>query len=197
MTPSPGPEELSEAKRGIMKKAAQLFAQKGYGSVGTAEIGTVTGYGKGALYNHIRSKEDLLIAIMTTYLRDLLNGAQIILDTETDTEGRIRALSYRLVEAVVQNNAEMTVCFREVHALSPDRRREVLRLHGDYFRLWERVVNEGRDTGSMRALDADELKALLGMYFYSFLWIGPSREGDIESLAGKFADLVMRASRQI
>lgn len=176
-----------------MKAAARLFAQKGYGSVGTAEIGQVTGYGKGALYHHIHSKEDLLVDIMTVYLHDLLEDARAIIAAHPQTEARIHALSASLMEAVVQDNAEMTVCFREVHALSPDRRRDVLRLHGDYFRLWEQVVNAGRDTGGLRAIDADELKALLGMYFYSFLWIGPAREGDIESLSQKFANLVLRA----
>lgn len=188
--------ELSDAKRNIMKKAAHLFAQKGYGSVGTAEIGMVTGYGKGALYHHIHSKEDLLVDIMTVYLRELLCEAEGIIASETDVSKRIHALSMGLMEAVVQNNAELTVCFREVHALSSERRREVLRLHGDYFRLWERVVNDGRDSGTLRALDADELRALLGMYFYSFLWVGSSREGDIEALSCKFTNLVLLACKQ-
>ena len=195
MKPQARRDEISEARRGIMKKAALLFAQKGYGSVGTAEIGQVTGYGKGALYHHIQSKEDLLVDIMTVYLRDLLEDARAIIAAQPDATLRIHALSTSLMEAVVQDNAEMTVCFREVHALSPDRRRDVLRLHGDYFRLWEQVANDGRDAGRLRAIDADELKALLGMYFYSFLWIGPAREGDIESLSHKFAELVMRACK--
>lgn len=188
--------QITDMKRAIMKESARLFAEKGYGSVGTAEISAVTGHGKGALYHHIHSKEDLLLDIMTVYLRDLLDDAELTIAQQASAAARIHALSFSLIQAVVQDNAEMTVCFREVHALSPDRRRDVLRLHGDYFRLWERVMNEGRDAGELRALDADELKALLGMYFYSFLWIGPAQAGDIESLADKFAGLVLTASRR-
>lgn len=191
--PTPEP---SDRKRAIMKTAADLFARKGYGGVGTAELCAATGYGKGALYHHIRSKEDLLLDIMTVYLRELLADAEAILAQEAEAEARIQGLSLSLMRAVVQDNAQMTVCFREVHALSPDHRRGVLRLHGDYFRLWERMMNEARDAGQLRSVDADEIKGLLGMYFYSFLWIGPGREGDIEALAAKFSDLVLGACRR-
>ncbi|MEQ5829446.1 MULTISPECIES: TetR/AcrR family transcriptional regulator [Sulfitobacter] len=196
MTAQAQPRPISESKRSIMKTAAQLFAEKGYGSVGTAELGAATGHGKGALYHHIRSKEDLLLDIMTLYLHDLLAEAGTILSSDEDAESRIRALSLSLMQAVVQDNAEMTVCFREVHALSPERRRDVLRLHGDYFRLWELVMNEARDAGRLRPVDPDELKAMLGMYFYAFLWVGPQRAGDIEALAAKFSGIVLRACRK-
>ena len=34
-----------------------LFAKKGYNGVGVAEIGAASGFGRGALYHHIESKE--------------------------------------------------------------------------------------------------------------------------------------------
>lgn len=185
---------LSPAKRKIMKTAAKLFAEKGFGSVGTAEICSATGYGKGALYHRIASKEELLLDIMTVYLEDLLEDTRKMLRETPDFTQRIHAMSLSLMQAVIQDNAEMTVCFREVHALALDKRRRVLRLHGDYFRLWEGVMNEARNAGVARPVDADELKGLLGIYFYSFLWIGPERIGDIETLAKKFGELVLRSA---
>jgi TetR/AcrR family transcriptional regulator, cholesterol catabolism regulator len=194
-TLSTPPDAISRTTRQIMKAVAPLFAERGYGAVGTAEICAVSGYGKGALYHHIGSKETLLYNIMTVYMRDLLEDAAAVVATIADTEARVQALSLGLMQAVIQTNAEMTVCFREVHALSPDKRRDVLRLHGDYYRLWERVANEARDAGVFRAVDSDELKGLLGMYFYSFLWVSSARVGDIEALAAKFAGIVLRACR--
>jgi AcrR family transcriptional regulator len=189
------PIQISDTTRRIMKDVAPLFAARGYDAVGTAEICSVSGYGKGALYHHIGSKESLLYNIITVYMQDLLVNAAAIVARTRDAEERVRALSLGLVEAVVLTNAEMTVCFREVHALSDDKRRSVLKLHGDYFRLWESVVNDARDAKVFRAIDSEELKGLLGMYFYSFLWVSPSRVGDIEALANKFSGLVLRACR--
>ena len=52
-------KQTEQAKK-ITKVAASLFAQKGYNGVGVAEIGAASGFGRGTLYHHIESKEDLL-----------------------------------------------------------------------------------------------------------------------------------------
>ncbi|MBO0904253.1 TetR/AcrR family transcriptional regulator [Jiella sonneratiae] len=184
---------LSDTKRKIMKTAAELFAGEGYGSVGTSQISEATGYGKGALYYHIRSKGDLLYDIMTIYLEDLLSEARQILAEKRHVKERVYALSESILRAVVEDKAEMTVCFREVHALEDTRRRSVLRLHGAYLGIWRQVTDDAAREGDFRPLDNDELKALMGMYFYSFLWIGNDRTADIPALAAKFSGIIMRA----
>lgn len=184
---------ISDNKRRIMKISAELFAERGYGGVGTSEIGQATGFGKGALYHHIRSKEDLLFDIMTVYMQDLLQNAKSVLAAEKDTRARIKALSEALMRAVVQDKAQMTVCFREVHALSEEKRRTVLRLHGDYYRIWKTVVADATASGEFRRVTSVELKGLLGMYFYSFLWISDEEAADIDAIARKFAGIVLRA----
>lgn len=188
-------KQISNTMRRIMKDVAPLFAERGYNGVGTAEICSASGYGKGALYHHIGSKEELLYNIMTVYMQDLLADAHATVANITDTEERVHALSLGLMQTVVQTNAEMTVCFREVHALSDFKRRSVLRLHSDYFCIWESVMNDAHDAKVFRPIDTDELKGLLGMFFYSFLWVSSRRGDDSAALADKFAGLVMRACR--
>ena len=56
----------------IQKIAADLFATRGYRAVGVAEIGEAVGLGRGALYYHISSKEDLLFNIAVRYIEDLV-----------------------------------------------------------------------------------------------------------------------------
>jgi TetR/AcrR family transcriptional regulator, cholesterol catabolism regulator len=184
---------ISDARRRIMKIAAELFSRKGYGSVGTNEIGEATGYGKGALYYYIRSKGDLLHDIMTIYLRDLIHEARQIVAQNDGVKERVMLLSESLMRAVVEDNAEMTVCLREVHALEEDQRDRVLALHGAYLQIWRQVMEDAHVTGDFRPLDADELKGLLGMYFYSFLWLSSDRAKDVPDLARKFAGIVLRS----
>ena len=109
---------ISRAKREIMQKAADLFAERGFGSVGISEVGEVAGLGKGALYYHINSKEELLYSIMTDYIIQLIAAGHRILETETNTRRRIVALSESFMATMFQSRAAMTVCFREVHSLA-------------------------------------------------------------------------------
>lgn len=191
---TPRPDELSESKRMIMEVAAKLFADKGFGSVGISEVGEVAGFGKGALYYHIKSKEDLLFDIMTVYMVELINAARAIEISGASVPDRVRALSQSFMEIMFASRPEMTVCFREVHALNEAKRKGVLGLHAEYQDIWMRVFQDGARQGVLRPLSKIEVKALLGMYFYSFLWIKGDGALTIDVIAGNFADLTLRAA---
>lgn len=186
---------VSETKRMIMAKAAQLFADKGYGGVGISEVGEAVDLGKGALYYHIRSKEDLLYDIMTVYMMDLIAAGEAIAESELSASARLSALSNSFMSIMFANRAAMTVCFREVHALGEDRRRGVLRLHSDYLDIWSRILSEGAESGEFRPVTRMETKALMGMYFYSFLWVRTDGAASVDAIAAMFADLTRRAVR--
>ncbi len=185
--------EISNTKRRIMTRAAVLFAEHGFGSVGISQVGEAAGLGKGALYHHIGSKEDLLYVIMTDYMTGLIASAEQVLQETDDTTERVHRLSRSFMDTVFTNKAQMIVCFRESHSLGAERRQKVLGLHADYQRIWERTFADGVRRGECSEVSRLECKALLGMYFYSFLWVrrgGPASSTDI---ANDLASIVMRA----
>ncbi len=184
---------IPPAKRAIMAKAARLFADKGYGSVGISEVGEVAGLGKGALYYHIGSKEELLYSIMTDYMQQLNNAANAILDEVSDTRERIEKLSASFMSTMFKSRAAMTVCFREVHSLGLEKRDRVMQLHADYQRIWERTYADGVARGECREVSRLETKALLGMYFYAFLWVRLEGPATSDQIARDFADIVLAA----
>lgn len=179
-------------RRLIMATAAELFAEKGYGSVGIAEVGDAAGFGKGALYHHIGSKEALLFDIMTTYMIDLISHAQEILNTVTSPTARIQALSRSFMRIMFSSRSEMTVCFREVHSLGEERRKDVISLHSRYQEVWTGVFVQAHQGGGLE-ISRTEGKALLGMYFYSFLWVKRSDEASLDAIADAFSGIVLRA----
>ncbi|MFN4100613.1 MAG: TetR/AcrR family transcriptional regulator, partial [Pararhodobacter sp.] len=48
----------------LLAAAAQLFRQQGYAATTVREIGAATGLLSGSLFHHVRSKEDILFAVM-------------------------------------------------------------------------------------------------------------------------------------
>jgi AcrR family transcriptional regulator len=189
-------DEISETKRHIMTQAAALFAEKGYGSVGISEIGEVADFGKGALYYHIGSKEELLFDIMTDYMIDLNDAAKKILLDVKDNKERVIELSRSFLGIMFRSRSEMTVCFREVHALGEEKRKEVLAMHAQYQDVWIRVLKDGNAAGDFQPMPKLQLKALLGMYFYSFLWVKANGPVSLKSIADSFADIVLRAVKR-
>jgi AcrR family transcriptional regulator len=158
-----------------------------------AELGDAVGLGRGALYYHISSKEELLFGIVVRYIENLVIFGNGVLQQELDPRLRIRRLSQYLMRVVAQNLPEMTVCFREVDALTGQRRKLVSDLHQQYQDVWTRTLKDGEEKGLFRALPVVAIKGILGMYFYSFLWFKPDGKQSSDEVADIFAEMVLRS----
>ena len=176
----------------IRAQAATLFAQRGFNAVGVSELCEATGLGRGALYYHIKSKEDLLYDISTRYIRELISNSRDIAAAELDPVERIRKLSRCIMDVVYTHTAEMTVCFREIHAFSGERYREVLQLHMDYQQIWVDTLAMGASQGAFREIPKVTVKGIMGMFFYSFMWLKPVGNQNADGVADAFSDLIIR-----
>src|SRR5688572_2931069 len=101
-----------DQKANIRVQAAKLFARNGYDATGIQELSEAVGLGRGALYHHIGSKEQLLFDIITMAVIDVVEEAEALLDEPLEPEDKVRALSHLMMATVADNLAEWTVFFR-------------------------------------------------------------------------------------
>ncbi len=57
-------QQKEQTRRTLLREGRRLFASRGYGAVGLAEIVRAAGVTKGALYHHFDSKADLFRAVL-------------------------------------------------------------------------------------------------------------------------------------
>ncbi len=176
----------------ILSAAARLFAERGYHAVGMTEIQDAVALKRGALYHHIRSKEDLLYDISRQYISELLLRGQHVMKDVRDPRERVRVLGRDLILKIASHQAELIVCFREVHALGEERYADVMKSHVKYEKLWRDTFAEGSDIGCFRPFDSIVLKGMLGMYFYSYLWIRPGGPQGPSAIADRLNELALR-----
>lgn len=179
------------SKGRIFKVAAELFATRGFHATGMADLEKATGLGRGALYYHISSKEELLFEIISRYLRRLLIEGEALLATPMPAEARFRRYSGVVMTAIVDHLAELTVCFRETHSVVGERQAELLDLHRQYERIWSDILKIGVAEGVFQSADSLAVKAILGMHHYSYLWIRPGGRRTPEDIASFFCDLTL------
>lgn len=192
MSKNRAPVELPPRER-ILKTAAELFAARGFHGVGIAELGDAVGLGRGALYHHIRSKEDLLYDISRGYIADLAAHAEGVISGNGTPGERLELLGNYLVQMIANRQSELTVCFREAQSLTGERHVEVMALHARYEGAWKHLMREGEQQGMFRPYDPVVLKGLLGMYFYSYLWMKPSGRIGPKAIADRFNLIALRA----
>ncbi len=157
------------------------------------ELSNAVGLGRGALYHYISSKEELLYDISRLYMSKLVEFATQIVRVEPDHRKRLQELGKNLLITIITHRCELTVCFRESHLLTEEWGEEVSRLHAEYEYVWRQVLQEGAKAGVFRPFDSLRLKGVLGMFFYSYIWIDQKGPQSPEEIADVFNDMALKA----
>jgi len=184
-------DETTQRER-ILKVAARLFAENGFHAVSMRDLCDEAGLGRGAIYYHIKSKEDLLYDISRNYMQELIDEGLQIMDENPSAVQRIEQLGHSLIKKISECQTQLTVCFREVRSLTEHRLVEVMGLHKKYEDIWGQTLREGAKNGIFCAYDSILLKSILGMYFYSYVWIKPEGRLSAESIANRFNEVALR-----
>jgi AcrR family transcriptional regulator len=176
----------------LVEAATRLFAERGYHGTGVADLGRAVGLGRGALYHHMRSKEDLLAEISIRHVREMVAAGEEILASELTPPEKLRALSRRLMRTIAENLDEVTVFFHEVNNLSGAAKDEVIQRRDRFEAIWRTILDEGVEQGCFRAGGGLLTKGLLGMHNYSYVWIDPEGSLTPEEIADIFCDTLLR-----
>lgn len=134
--------ETQKANRraSLLAAAARLFAERGFASVSTVEIGEAAGVSGPALYRHFASKDAVLEELLLDASRRLLAGGQEIIAEGGDPADLLgRLIAFHLDFATTAPDI-IRIQDRELPQLRPDANTEVRHLQRLYVQEWDRVL---------------------------------------------------------
>ena len=161
----------NDLREQILSTAKSLFIQQGYHGLAMRQISEALGVSKAALYYHFKDKEELFLAILTSYLNDIETLLDHILAEQVSDRERIRMF----VESVLRQQAEQRAVIRlasqEMAQLSDKARKDFAKLYQQKFiGKLALIYKQGVEAGEFRPLQAEVATwALMGImypYFY-------------------------------
>jgi len=184
------PEDLRSR---ILSRSADLFAARGYHATGLTELLDEVGVARGGFYHHFKSKEEVLLEIVSGTINRILVSSSAIVDQQLDPDTTLRMLCDDLSQAIITNQPGFVVFLREYSALGLEAKERVLALRRSYLDRWEGVLEDGARTGRFVARATPYTEGILGMWIYSFAW----NRGPVEpaTIAADLADFVLRGVR--
>jgi AcrR family transcriptional regulator len=174
----------------VIRVATEIFARKGYHATGVQEIGEAAGIARGALYYHIRSKDDLLSEILTRYLLEAVAAARAAVAGVSDPVDQLRTLARLHLRQVQLQLAENTIWQRETHVLSGELAQKVNRIRDEYEEIWGEILQRGVDEGRLKLAEPIVRKGIIGMIGYTYMWLRPG-ELTPEEVADRLMDVVL------
>ncbi len=185
----------------IRAAAFAQFAERGYPVVTVRDIMKACGLTQGALYNHFKSKDELLHDIIASTQGELERICQQALAGAGDDPGAQLAAFVRVyVVRHCRLRIEALVANREIGWLGADRVADIRRsrrairdiLVGILVHGVERGVFDPPQVDGRRDLKAIAM-ALLDQCTHVSMWYGPGGELGEEQMARLYADMALRA----
>ena len=181
----------AERRLEILRRAAEVFREKGFQGAGMREIADGLGLAPGALYYYFPSKTDLLYACQAISLERLTEGARSIARQPLPADERLRRLVDHHLE-VILDVLGGSAAHLEFGALPPERRREIVKRRDAYERILRKVIREGAEDGTLRVVDEKTTAmALLGALNWTVVWWRPEGKRTATDLGSTYADLFL------
>lgn len=179
----------SVRKHELRVAAAKLFLTVGYDRATVRDIARMVGLQSGSIFYHYKTKEEILVDVMSEGLRLITVAShQSLSDAATPLE-KLRALFIGHLRALHDpNNSEIAVVLSEWRQLSPRSRRLVVKLRDGVDEMWNEVLREASAQELVQG-DLHILRlAMLGSINWSLQWYDKRGELTIEELGSRLLD---------
>ena len=175
-----------------------MFARRGYHATGIAELCEVNGFGKGAFYYYIGSKEELLAAIHDRVMDEVMLGADRVAEAGGSPSAQLAMLGDELLDVIHRYPDHVWVFLHEFPALTDERAEQFRDRRREYERRIEAVLQAGIDSGEFRDVDPWlTARAWLGMHNYTYLWLKAGGSVSARDVAKPFADIFIRGIARV
>lgn len=171
-------------KQIVFEAAAELFMEKGYLAASMREIAKKIGLEQASsLYNHLKSKEDVLIKICLENADRFINGIAEIEKTDSTPADQLKALIHLHISIATEHRTSVTVFNDEWRHLSEPYLSDFLSKRKDYENRFKKIIEAGIKSGDFKQVDPTiALYTILTSVRWIHYWYKPGRNKSVEDL---------------
>ncbi len=138
----------------ILRRAAAMFREKGFAATSMRDLAEMVGIEAASLYNHIRSKNEILEAICFDVANIFFTNLETIESSSKNSIGKIEDLLRFHIRQMVENYEEVYVSDREWKHLEEPYLSNFQSQRRNYRKKFAAIINEGIDKNEIRKIDA-------------------------------------------
>lgn len=176
----------------VLDAAAQVFRRKGFHGASMSDIAAALSVQKPSLYHHVKSKQEMLLALLDRALILLTDHMASISAQALPADQKLRRM-IRGYLSVLAEHADLTaVLLFEHRSLDKKSHARHVPQRDKFEAQWRDVLNEGLQKKIFDVKDTGlAVRALMGVMNWTLTWYRPDGEKTIEEIADECADLML------
>ncbi|WPN45127.1 TetR/AcrR family transcriptional regulator [Pseudomonas sp. P8_241] len=185
-------DDYDDKKQLILKKAAALFATRGFGSATMIDVAKACGASKSRIYHYFSSKEDVLFDIIIEHIKNLSDELSTISSRPIPAKERFAQFVTAFIRCSADSRNEHLVLVNDIKFLPEDKRKQVLKLETHLVSMLITLLQEINPT-LMTPVKVRTPYAMLlfGMVIWTFTWYEKNGAVSPEELASRISHLFL------
>ncbi len=141
-------------KEKVKQTAQKLFRERGYAAVGMRELAKEVGIQAPSLYNHYKSKDDLLREICFDMAGHFFVGFDKAVTTEEKSQRKMKAVIKAHIQVIAMNLEASEVFFNEWVFLEQPHLSKFKKMRFEYEMKFREVIDKGIKKGDFKKMNS-------------------------------------------
>ncbi|AZR72697.1 hypothetical protein BBF96_04400 [Anoxybacter fermentans] len=157
-------EQSNKTRENILKAAMELFAEKGFHETSMAAIAKRAGLGKGTLYWHFSSKDELFKQLISEKGEGLFRQLRELLNQKFSPEKILKEFIRIKLIFMIENRELSQILLNNMQFTDQEFKLKLFQRHKEMVQELQKIIQRGMDEGIFRrGSSRDTAVAIIGM----------------------------------
>lgn len=168
--------EKSDRRSEILSVSARLFRERGYSAVSMRDIAQAMDIKAASLYNHIKSKQEILILIVITIAEEFTQGMERVLSSDFEPIRQLEELIDLHIDLTLREPSVIACLNNDwMHLIDADLK-YFLKMRDRYEEGFRSILKRGIESGEITNVNVEViLFSLLSTLRTFYLWYGKKK----------------------
>jgi TetR/AcrR family transcriptional regulator, cholesterol catabolism regulator len=195
---SEGISNLSR-KEQVIRKAAELFKEKGYAAASMRDLAQLLGIEAASLYSHIKSKEEILRSLCFDMAAEFRKSLEEVEKENVSASEKLKKGIIGHIQVMAKDLTASAVFMNEHRHLSQPYLRDFLFLRINYINRFKSIIEEGVKNGEFKS-SIDKKLAVMTLFSslnWMPMWYDPGSAIDPQQLGYQLADMLVNGLKKV
>jgi AcrR family transcriptional regulator len=171
--------KITDRKTEIVTVAAQLFKEKGYSAVTMRDIAQAMDIKAASLYNHIKSKQEILVLIIIEIAEEFTTTMNEVVSSGESTIKKIERIIQLHIDITLRDANALACLNNDWMHLADAELTYFIKMREDYEENFRTIIKKGIADGEIKSLNLEVIIfSTLSTLRTLYLWYGKKKSPD-------------------
>lgn len=182
-----------DRKTEIITVAAQLFKEKGYSAVTMRDIAQAMNIKAASLYNHIKSKQEILVLIIIEIAEEFTTNITQIVLADQSTIDKLKKVIQLHIDITLRNPDALACLNNDWMHLAPNELAYFIQMREAYEQHFRTIIQQGMAQGELKKLNVEVvIFSTLSTLRTLYLWYGKKKSPNESVLKTAMTEVLLQ-----